>query len=261
MAYSVCVAIGIALAYVARRLVPRPAYPHAAALAAIACVGALSGALLCELPADWFGWAAGGAGEPIVQHGIGGRTVLGGILGGWLAVELAKPSLGIRVATGDGFAAPLAVALACGRVGCALTGCCPGRASTEGSWWRGIAIVAKDGVSRFPASVVESVFHGAAAVALLLLVRRGALAGRALAAYVAIYCVVRVALEEVRDNPAILGRWTYYQLLAVPLFALAAATFVRRATCPAAASATTSPTPAAAGSSARTSSSSAPSRG
>jgi phosphatidylglycerol---prolipoprotein diacylglyceryl transferase len=228
MVYALCVTAGIVIAFLVRRLGPRASYPHAASLSAIACVGALSGAVLCELPADWFGWAAQGAGEALRTHGLGGRTVLGGILGGWLAVELSKPALGIQVPTGDGFAAPLAVALACGRVGCALTGCCPGKASTPGSWWRGLAVMARDGVPRFPASLVECAFHATAAVALLVLVRRGGLPGRALAAYVAIYCVVRVALEEVRDNPAVLGGWTYYQLLAVPLFVLAAGTLVLR---------------------------------
>jgi hypothetical protein len=95
-------------------------------------------------------------------------------------VELSKPALGIRVPTGDGFAAPLAVALACG------------------------------------------------AITLLVVARRHALPGRALAAYVATYCVVRFALEEVRDNPVVLGRFTYYQLLALPLFLLAAATVALR---------------------------------
>jgi prolipoprotein diacylglyceryltransferase len=100
--------------------------------------------------------------------------------------------------------------------------------SSPGSWWRGIAVVAQDGVPRFPAAIVECVFHGTAAIVLVVLARRGVLAGRTLAVYVAIYCVVRVALEEVRDNPAVLGGWTYYQLLAIPLFALAAVTFARR---------------------------------
>src|SRR5687768_3426344 len=31
---------------------------------------------------------------------LGGRTVIGGVLGGWLAVELAKRRLGIRRSTG-----------------------------------------------------------------------------------------------------------------------------------------------------------------
>jgi phosphatidylglycerol:prolipoprotein diacylglycerol transferase len=228
MAYALCILAGVALSFFVRRLSPRPSHPHAAALAAIALVGALSGAILLEMPADWFGWTASIAGEPIALHVVGGRTVLGGILGGWIAVELAKPALGVRVPTGDGFAAPLAAALACGRVGCALTGCCAGRPCPDGAWWQAIAVVARDGTPRFPAALTECAFHAAAGAVLLVVARRGLLAGRAFAAYVALYCVVRVAIEEVRDNPAVLGRWTYYQLLALPLFALAAATLVRR---------------------------------
>src|SRR5579883_3097625 len=102
MAYALCIAAGIALAWAVRRIVPRASYPHATALAAVALVGALSGAVLLELPAAWLGWSASIAGEPVRTHGLGGRTVLGGILGGWLAVELTKPALGIRVPTGDG---------------------------------------------------------------------------------------------------------------------------------------------------------------
>jgi prolipoprotein diacylglyceryltransferase len=154
--------------------------------------------------------------------------VLGGILGGWIAVEVSKPALGIRVPTGDGFAAPLAAALACGRVGCLLTGCCAGKAAAAGAWWQAIAVEARDGVSRFPAALVECVFHGSAAIVLVLLARRGVLRGRGLAAYVTAYCVLRIALEEVRDNPPVLHGWTYYQLLALPLLALAAATLARR---------------------------------
>ncbi len=228
MAYTLCIAAGVVLAMIARRLAPAPAHAHSLPLAVAAVTGALGGAMLLEFPADWLGWTAPGAGQPALAHGVGGRTVLGGILGGWIAVEIAKPRLGIRVPTGDGFAVPLAVALACGRVGCALTGCCAGRPVEAGAWWRALALVAPDGVARFPAPVAEAVFHAAAAIVLLVLVRRGVLRGRLLAVYVGAYCIVRVLLEEVRENPPVLGRWTYYQLLAVPLFVLAVVTLLRR---------------------------------
>jgi phosphatidylglycerol:prolipoprotein diacylglycerol transferase len=228
MTYALAILAGVALSFLVRRLLPRAPHPYATPLAAIALIGALSGAILLEMPADWFGWTSSIAGQPVYTHGVGGRTVLGGILGGWIAVDLAKPALGIRVPTGDGFAAPLAAALACGRVGCALTGCCAGREMTPGAWWSPLAVVARDGVPRFPAALAECAFHVAAAVVLVAVIRRGLLAGRTLAAYVAVYCVVRVALEEVRDNPPVLGGWTYYQLLALPLFALAVVTLVRR---------------------------------
>jgi phosphatidylglycerol:prolipoprotein diacylglycerol transferase len=228
MGYAIAILAGALLSLVVRRLLPSAPHRYTTQLAAIALIGALSGAMLLEMPADWFGWTSSIAGQPVYTHGVGGRTVLGGILGGWIAVDLAKPALGIRVPTGDGFAAPLAAALACGRVGCALTGCCAGKEVTAGAWWSAFAVAARDGVLRFPAAIVECVFHAVAAVVLIVVTRRGLLAGRTLAAYVAVYCLVRVALEEVRDNPAVVGRWTYYQMLALPLLVLAVVTLVRR---------------------------------
>lgn len=232
MAYTICVAVGIALAMLVRRAVPPARHPHRGPILAIAALGAFGGALACEAPADWLGWTASIAGEPVHPHSLGGRTVLGGLLGGWIAVELGKRALGVRVATGDGFAAPLAVALACGRMGCALTGCCAGRPLRDGAWWTAVAVAGVDGVPRFPAQWAEAAFHAVAAVVLVALARKGALEGRRFAAYVSVYCGVRIALEAVRDNPPVLGPFTYYQLLAVPLLALAAGTWAWRGIAP-----------------------------
>src|SRR5512138_678852 len=62
------------------------------------CSGVL-GAKLTQWALDWRLWA----GHPamIFDPRYGGRTIIGGILAGWLAVELAKRRLGIRRSTGD----------------------------------------------------------------------------------------------------------------------------------------------------------------
>jgi prolipoprotein diacylglyceryltransferase len=52
----------------------------------------------------------------------GGKTIVGGLLGGWAGAELAKWRLGIRHSTGDAFVFPLIVGTCIGRVGCFLTG-------------------------------------------------------------------------------------------------------------------------------------------
>jgi phosphatidylglycerol---prolipoprotein diacylglyceryl transferase len=51
-----------------------------------------------------------------------GKTVVGGLLGGWLGVEISKKLSGWRESTGDGFVWPLVVALLLGRLGCQLAG-------------------------------------------------------------------------------------------------------------------------------------------
>ncbi len=53
---------------------------------------------------------------------MGGKTIVGGLVGGLLAVEWAKRRLHIARCTGDLFALPLVVGLAIGRIGCFLTG-------------------------------------------------------------------------------------------------------------------------------------------
>src|SRR6476646_7477026 len=56
------------------------------------------------------------------QTWLGGKTIVGGLLGGWAGVEIAKKRLGITRSTGDLFVFPLILGQCLGRVGCFLTG-------------------------------------------------------------------------------------------------------------------------------------------
>jgi phosphatidylglycerol:prolipoprotein diacylglycerol transferase len=53
---------------------------------------------------------------------MAGKTIVGAILMGTIAVEFAKRRVGITRRTGDLFAIPLAVGIAIGRLGCLLAG-------------------------------------------------------------------------------------------------------------------------------------------
>jgi phosphatidylglycerol:prolipoprotein diacylglycerol transferase len=57
-----------------------------------------------------------------IAYLLSGKTIVGGLLGGLIAVELTKKLIEIRTATGDVFAVPLCIAIAIGRIGCFLTG-------------------------------------------------------------------------------------------------------------------------------------------
>jgi prolipoprotein diacylglyceryltransferase len=50
------------------------------------------------------------------------KTIIGGIAGGILGIEIAKKFLGIKTNTGDTVVVPLMVAIIIGRIGCQLTG-------------------------------------------------------------------------------------------------------------------------------------------
>ncbi len=58
--------------------------------------------------------------EPLTL--LGGKTIVGALIGGWIAVELTKRMVGVRQRTGDLFAIPLCISIAIGRIGCFLTG-------------------------------------------------------------------------------------------------------------------------------------------
>jgi prolipoprotein diacylglyceryltransferase len=65
------------------------------------------------------------AAEPLFSAGAwltDGKTVLSGLAGGYLGVEIAKLAASVRRKTGDLFAIPLAAGLAVGRWGCYFNG-------------------------------------------------------------------------------------------------------------------------------------------
>src|SRR5205807_8268906 len=96
---------------------------------------------------------------------IGGKTIVGGLIGGLIAVEWAKRRLGVRTRTGDLFAIPLAVGIAIGRVGCFLTGLPDGTHGVPTSLPWGYDY--GDGIRRHPAQLYEIGFLVILAVFLL----------------------------------------------------------------------------------------------
>jgi phosphatidylglycerol---prolipoprotein diacylglyceryl transferase len=51
-----------------------------------------------------------------------GQSIVGGMIGGLIGVEISKRIAGIQQSTGDAFVVPLAVGIAIGRIGCFLAG-------------------------------------------------------------------------------------------------------------------------------------------
>ena len=89
-------------------------------LQAITLVGALLGAKVVALVGD-HGWPW----QPVrslEDVALAGRSLVGGLLFGFLTAEIAKPLLGYRLPPNDRFAALLPFSLAIGRLGCFLSG-------------------------------------------------------------------------------------------------------------------------------------------
>lgn len=87
---------------------------------------------------------------------VAGKTIVGGLLGGWVGVEVAKRFLGICSRTGDTYALPLILAIAIGRIGCFLTGLADMTHGIETNLpW---AVDFGDGVRRHPTQLYEIAF-------------------------------------------------------------------------------------------------------
>jgi len=104
-----------------RRKTPRAGVPFEQNMWLI--VGAVFGALIGSKLLAWIESA-----PDYWQHRhelaawLGGKTIVGGLLGGWAGVEIAKKFMHIRRSTGDLFVYPLIFGQCVGRIGCFLTG-------------------------------------------------------------------------------------------------------------------------------------------
>ena len=173
--------------------------------------GAMLGAKLPFLLSDPQGMWDGTA---WLSHG---KTILFGIVGGYLGVELAKQLLGVRLKTGDTFAVPVAVAVAIGRWSCFVAGCCYGKPTTL-PWGVVFATASEQPhLPRHPTQIYESIFHAVAAAGLYVLLRRGLLRGQLIKLYIISYLVYRFLSEFLRPEQPLVCGLTGYQLAALAL--------------------------------------------
>jgi prolipoprotein diacylglyceryltransferase len=151
------------------------------------------------------------------QWAYGNRSILGGLVGAWLGVHVAKRLCGYRLRTGDLFAPAVALGMGVGRIGCLLSEL-PG--SPTGASW-GITLDpataarlgAAPGVPLHPSFAYEIAFHLAAfAVIWFWLRRRDLPPGETFVWYVAAYGIFRFLVEFVRGNEVVWHGLTRPQL-------------------------------------------------
>jgi phosphatidylglycerol:prolipoprotein diacylglycerol transferase len=174
--------------------------------------GAMIGAKLPFVLSDWEGLLSGAA------WFSDGKTILCGLVGGYLGVEIAKWVVDVRIKTGDSFAVPVAAAIGVGRLACFVGGCCYGT-PTELPW--GVVFPHVDSQPRHPTQLYEAAFHLAAAAVLWRLQSRGLLRGQLIKAYILAYLGYRFATEFIRPEARLWGDLTGYQwacLALAPVF-------------------------------------------
>lgn len=184
--------------------------------------GAFLGAKLAYLFAEiWFAW-----GRPdFWLRVVTGKSVLGGLLGGYAGVEIMKKLVGHDKSTGDAFAVILPVGLMLGRVGCWLHGCCLGR---EVGAHFALALRDRDGIARWPSVQAEMTFLAVMLVLILVWKARGSFRDRLFFIFLAAYGAFRFLHEWLRDTPKWGGAVSGYQIIALAMAVLGVVMAVKR---------------------------------
>jgi phosphatidylglycerol:prolipoprotein diacylglycerol transferase len=210
LTYALFMGLALAVFLLARRLTPTT--PELAAVprwqrVALGLAAFVGGTLGAKLPFIGSDLSVAFNGGPWLSDG---KTIVAGLMGAYMAVECAKWVLGITAKTGDSFAIPLALAMAVGRWGCFCNGCCYG-VPTSLPW--GVTFGQPDGTAAVchPTQIYESLFHVAAACALIDLTVRGRFPRQRLKLYLIAYGVFRFCTEFIRPEPAFWLGLTFYQ--------------------------------------------------
>jgi prolipoprotein diacylglyceryltransferase len=184
----------------------------------IGCIfGAVAGAkLLAWAERSDFAWQSVLSRAALVQ----GKTIVGGLLGGWMGVEVAKLCLGVKGSTGDAYVFPLLGGMAVGRVGCFLTGLDD---HTHGlpsqlPW----AVDFGDGVPRHPTQIYEMILLVVLGLVLWRCRKQFQVPGVLFRVFLACYLTMRLAIEFIK--PRDVTHWGLSPLQWVCLAAIAVCT-------------------------------------
>jgi prolipoprotein diacylglyceryltransferase len=169
-------------------------------IVAAAAVGALVGSRMLGLAEQW----------PRLHGELwrrlllpGGKTIVGGLLGGWLAVEIVKRLTGVKRRTGDLFAVPLCVGIAVGRIGCLLAGLADDTYGTPTKLpW---AVDFGDGVGRHPTQAYEILFLLALGGFLCWRMRLTHREGSLFRTFLGAYLGWRLVIDFLKPQPLVWG--------------------------------------------------------
>ncbi len=159
-----------------------------------------------------------------------GQSIVGGLLGGLIGVEIAKTLTGQHRSTGDAMVLPIAVGLAIGRIGCFLAGQHDDTYGLPTTLPWGVDF--GDGIPRHPTQLYE--FGVVLALGAALHRARFATPGLAFKLFLSAYLLWRLAVEFLKPVPvawplSLSGiQWTCAVALAAYLPVVARAFWARR---------------------------------
>lgn len=162
-----------------------------------------------------------------VVYFMGNKTIVGGMLGGLIGVELVKKKLGVTVSSGDLMVYPLILAMIIGRIGCFFAGLEDGTYGIPSSLpW---AMNFGDGIRRHPTNLYEIIFWIVLWIAMRIYERHKQLTnGSRFKIFMVSYLVFRFLSEFIKPDyffsfglsviqlACIAGLLYYYKVFAYP---------------------------------------------
>ncbi len=211
LVHSIFDVLAFAVALLVYRLVPVaapgvPAQPwqvHSLYIA-VASFGATSGAYLAGSANLWLTGISGV-----------GRSIEGALAGAIVAIELLKWRGGVRGSTGLRFVAPLAAAIAVGRIGCFFAGLDDMTYGTPTTlpWGTDFG----DGIARHPVQLYEAAAMAAFFLGFLLLLQTETIGRAGFYAFVAFYAAQRFGWEFLKPYGTVIGPFNLFHLLSLAL--------------------------------------------
>ncbi|MCE3258441.1 MAG: prolipoprotein diacylglyceryl transferase, partial [Bacteroidetes bacterium] len=138
------------------------------------------------------------------------KTIVGGLLGGLLAVEITKKFIGVTTSSGDIMTYPLIFGLILGRIGCFCEGLSDGTIGRETTMFTGIDF--GDHVLRHPLPLYEICFLLCLWIVIALLKKRGLSDGAMFKLFLISYLSYRFMIEFLKENNFTLWHLSVIQL-------------------------------------------------
>jgi phosphatidylglycerol:prolipoprotein diacylglycerol transferase len=176
----------------------------------IALFGIVGGTIGAKLPLIFMYWNEINSNTNSLNAVLQGRTIVGGLIGGTVSILIAKRIFNIKERMGNQLAIPITVAMAIGRVGCVLRGCCYGK-ETNLAWGLDFG----DHILRHPTQIYEIIFDIAMVVYLSIRKRKGVKPGQLYSIFLNGYLSFRFVLEFIRVEKVSFIMLTDFQILCI----------------------------------------------
>ncbi|MEN3339929.1 MAG: phosphatidylglycerol---prolipoprotein diacylglyceryl transferase [Acidobacteriota bacterium] len=217
-------AVGLYWSYRSRRRIGDVVDPRSRRAVTIAAlVGGLIGSRLSAAFEEPLRLSSGGAG---LEFLFSGKTIVGGLVGGIIAVELVKWLRGVTTATGDLFTLPLILGIAIGRIGCFLSRLDDQSYGIATSLPWGVDL--GDGIRRHPTQLYEIAFLAALVATLLSLWERLRVTGDRFKLFIVSYLGFRLLVDFLKPGVR-LGGLTTIQWICIAAIAFYAPHVMRLA--------------------------------